>query len=129
MPAQRLAEEMVQACQEYGVTFMGRGETLLRVFAIAWWLRITRYRAPFSVLLIRIARQQVSNAFAFGVGSTAMAFALRTGLIPVTVPKVMRVIVEGGAGDVVSPKDLILHLIGDHISRRAVARRPRRTRV
>ena len=37
----------------------------------------------------------VLNAFAFGVGSTAMAFALRTGLIPVTVPKVVRVVVSG----------------------------------
>jgi 3-isopropylmalate/(R)-2-methylmalate dehydratase large subunit len=33
----------------------------------------------------------VLNAFAFGVGSTAMAFALRTGLIPVTVPKTVRI--------------------------------------
>jgi len=55
----------------------------------------------------------VLNAFAFGVGSTAMAFALRTGLIPVTVPKVVRVEVSGTPGDVLSPKDLILHLIGD----------------
>jgi len=55
----------------------------------------------------------VLNAFAFGVGSTAMAFALRTGLIPVTVPKVVRVEVSGEAKGVLSPKDLILHLIGD----------------
>ena len=55
----------------------------------------------------------VLNAFAFGVGSTAMAFALRTGLIPVTVPKVVRVVVEGTADGRVTPKDLILHLIGD----------------
>jgi len=55
----------------------------------------------------------VMNAFAFGVGSTAMSFALRTGLIPVTVPKVVRVEVHGDPGDVLSPKDLILHLIGD----------------
>jgi 3-isopropylmalate/(R)-2-methylmalate dehydratase large subunit len=55
----------------------------------------------------------VLNAFAFGVGSTAMAFALRTGLIPVTVPKTVRVEVFGDARGVLSPKDLILHLIGD----------------
>jgi 3-isopropylmalate/(R)-2-methylmalate dehydratase large subunit len=55
----------------------------------------------------------VLNAFAFGVGSTAMAFALRTGMIPVTVPKAVRVLVEGDARGVLSPKDLILHLIGD----------------
>jgi 3-isopropylmalate/(R)-2-methylmalate dehydratase large subunit len=42
-----------------------------------------------------------------------MAFALRTGLVPVTVPKVVRVDVHGDAGGVLSPKDLVLHLIGD----------------
>ena len=42
-----------------------------------------------------------------------MTFALRTGLIPVTVPKVVRIIVEGDAQGIVSPKDLVLHLIGD----------------
>jgi 3-isopropylmalate/(R)-2-methylmalate dehydratase large subunit len=55
----------------------------------------------------------VLNAFAFGVGSTAMAFAFRTGLIPVTVPKVVRVVVTGEATGGLSPKDLILHIIGD----------------
>jgi 3-isopropylmalate/(R)-2-methylmalate dehydratase large subunit len=50
---------------------------------------------------------------AFGVGSTAMAFAFRTGLIPVTVPKVVRILVKGDAKGVLSPKDLILHIIGD----------------
>jgi 3-isopropylmalate/(R)-2-methylmalate dehydratase large subunit len=55
----------------------------------------------------------VLNAFAFGVGSTAMAFALRTGMIPVTVPKVVRVEITGEALGGLSPKDLILHLIGD----------------
>jgi 3-isopropylmalate/(R)-2-methylmalate dehydratase large subunit len=55
----------------------------------------------------------VLNAFAFGVGSSAMSFSLRTGLIPVTVPKVVRVLVHGEARGGLSPKDLILHLIGD----------------
>jgi 3-isopropylmalate/(R)-2-methylmalate dehydratase large subunit len=55
----------------------------------------------------------VLNAFAFGVGSTAMAFALRTGLIPVTVPKVVRIDIRGDAKGLLSPKDLILHIIGD----------------
>ena len=55
----------------------------------------------------------VLNAFAFGVGSTAMTFALRTGLIPVTVPKVVRIWVTGEPKHGLSPKDLVLHLIGD----------------
>jgi 3-isopropylmalate/(R)-2-methylmalate dehydratase large subunit len=42
-----------------------------------------------------------------------MAFALRTGLIPVTVPKVVRIDIRGDAKGLLSPKDLILHIIGD----------------
>ena len=34
-------------------------------------------------------------------------------MIPVTVPKTVRVLVEGDARGIISPKDLILHLIGD----------------
>src|SRR5690606_17248466 len=33
--------------------------------------------------------------------------------IPVTVPKTVRVWITGDPGDVLSPKDLILHIIGD----------------
>jgi 3-isopropylmalate/(R)-2-methylmalate dehydratase large subunit len=42
-----------------------------------------------------------------------MAFAFRTGLIPVTVPKTVRIDVKGQASGGLSPKDLILHIIGD----------------
>ena len=54
----------------------------------------------------------VLNTFAFGVGSTAMTFALHAGLIPVTVPKVVRILIEGQTHNILSPKDLILHIIG-----------------
>jgi 3-isopropylmalate/(R)-2-methylmalate dehydratase large subunit len=59
----------------------------------------------------------VLNAFAFGVGSTAMAFALRTGLVPVTVPKCVRVLCRGTPPAWLSPKDVILHLIGERYFR------------
>ena len=114
LPAQRLAEEMVEACREYGVTLHGPGRDAPA--GVCHRLVVEDYALPGTVLCLTDSHSPtagVLNAFAFGVGSTAMAFALRTGLIPVTVPKVVRVIVEGDAGEVVSPKDLILHLIGD----------------
>ena len=113
-PAQRLAEEMVEACQEYGVTLHGPGRDAPA--GVCHRLVVEDYALPGTVLCLTDSHSPtagVLNAFAFGVGSTAMAFALRTGLIPVTVPKVVRVMVNGDAGDIISPKDLILHLIGD----------------
>ncbi len=62
--------------------------------AIGWWSRTTPSPATIIVLTdSHTPTAGVLNAFAFGVGSTAMAFALRTGLIPVTVPKTVRVVV------------------------------------
>jgi 3-isopropylmalate/(R)-2-methylmalate dehydratase large subunit len=77
---------------------------------------VEEYASPGDIIVLTDSHTPtagVLNAFAFGVGSTAMAFALRTGLIPVTVPKTIRVLVEGDAKGVLSPKDLILHIIGD----------------
>jgi 3-isopropylmalate/(R)-2-methylmalate dehydratase large subunit len=53
------------------------------------------------------------GAFAFGIGATEMAsvWALGTAL-NVEVPETMKVVVDGALPDLVSPKDLILHLIG-----------------
>ena len=114
LPAQRLAQEMVEACQEYGVTLHGPGRDAPA--GVCHRLVLEDYALPGTVLCLTDSHSPtagVLNAFAFGVGSTAMAFALRTGLIPVTVPKVVRVLIEGDAGGLVSPKDVILHLIGD----------------
>jgi 3-isopropylmalate/(R)-2-methylmalate dehydratase large subunit len=77
---------------------------------------VEEYARPGDVVVLTDSHSPtagVLNAFAFGVGSTAMAFALRTGLIPVTVPKVVRVVVSGDSRGILSPKDLVLHLIGD----------------
>lgn len=113
-PARRLAEEMVSACESMGLRLHGPGREFPA--GVCHRLVVEDYAEPGTVLCLTDSHSPtagVLNTFAFGVGSTAMAFALRTGLIPVTVPKVVRVLVSGDAGGIVSPKDLILHLIGD----------------
>lgn len=113
-PAMQLTEEMVQACEANGIRLHGPG----RAFppGVCHRIVVEDYALPGDIVVLTDSHSPtagVLNAFAFGVGSTAMAFALRTGLIPVTVPKVVRVEVHGHAHGVLSPKDLILHLIGD----------------
>ncbi len=113
-PAMRLTDEMVAACQANGIRLHGPGRAYPP--GVCHRVVVEDYGLPGDVIVLTDSHTPtagVLNAFAFGVGSTAMAFALRTGLIPVTVPKVVRVEVTGRARGVLSPKDLILHLIGD----------------
>jgi 3-isopropylmalate/(R)-2-methylmalate dehydratase large subunit len=113
-PAMRLTEEMVEACSKNGIRLHGPGRS--HAPGVCHRIVVEEYGEPGDVIILTDSHTPtagVLNAFAFGVGSTAMAFALRTGLIPVTVPKVVRVEVTGSPKDVLSPKDLILHLIGD----------------
>lgn len=113
-PAERLTQEMLDVCGRYGIKIHGPGRDLPG--GVCHRLVVERYATPGSIVILTDSHTPtagVLNTFAFGVGSTAMAFALRTGLIPVTVPKVVRVWIEGDAEGRVSPKDLILHLIGD----------------
>jgi 3-isopropylmalate/(R)-2-methylmalate dehydratase large subunit len=113
-PAMRLTEEMVAACERDGIRLHGPGRAYPP--GVCHRIVVEQYAEPGDVVILTDSHSPtagVLNAFAFGVGSTAMAFALRTGLIPVTVPKVVRVEVYGQAHGVLSPKDLILHLIGD----------------
>jgi 3-isopropylmalate/(R)-2-methylmalate dehydratase large subunit len=113
-PARRLTEEMVAACERDGIRLHGPGRP--HAPGVCHRLVVEQYALPGDVVVLTDSHTPtagVLNAFAFGVGSTAMAFALRTGLIPVTVPKVVRVEVHGRAEGGLSPKDLILHLIGD----------------
>ena len=112
--AMRLTEEMVAACESNGIRLHGPGRAYPP--GVCHRVVVEDYGLPGDVIVLTDSHTPtagVLNAFAFGVGSTAMAFALRTGLIPVTVPKVVRVEVSGEAKGVLSPKDLILHLIGD----------------
>lgn len=113
-PAQQLTQEMIEACERNGIRLHGPG----RAFPAGVCHRVVveDYALPGTIIVLTDSHTPtagVLNTFAFGVGSTAMAFALRTGLIPVTVPKTVRINVRGEAGKVLSPKDLILHLIGD----------------
>lgn len=113
-PAMRLTEEMVEAAERNGIRVHGPGRS--HPPGVCHRVVVEQYALPGQIIVLTDSHSPtagVMNAFAFGVGSTAMSFALRTGLIPVTVPKVVRVEVEGEPGDVLSPKDLILHLIGD----------------
>ena len=113
-PARQLRDEMVQACKKHGIRVHGPGQD--HEGGVCHRLVLEHYVDPGTIVVLTDSHTPtagVMNAFAFGVGSTAMAFALRTGLIPVTVPKTVRVWVEGTPQGVLSPKDLILHLIGD----------------
>lgn len=112
-PAMRLTDEMVEAAEQFGIRLHGPGRGLPA--GVCHRVVVEDYARPGDVVVLTDSHSPtagVLNAFAFGVGSTAMAFALRTGLIPVTVPKVVRVEITGKARGVLSPKDLILHLIG-----------------
>ena len=113
-PAKKLAAEMVEACERHGIRLHGPGRE--HQAGVCHRIVVEEYARPGDVVVLTDSHSPtagVLNAFAFGVGSTAMAFALRTGLIPVTVPKVVRVVVSGDAKGILSPKDLVLHLIGD----------------
>ncbi len=114
IPARKLAAEMVAACEEHGLRLHGPGRDLQA--GVCHRIVVEEYARPGDICILTDSHSPtagVLNAFAFGVGSTAMTFALRTGLIPVTVPKVVRIVVNGDAKGILSPKDLILHLIGD----------------
>jgi 3-isopropylmalate/(R)-2-methylmalate dehydratase large subunit len=113
-PARQLRDEMIDACKDNGIRVHGPG----RAFdaGVCHRIVVEQYALPGDIIVLTDSHTPtagVLNAFAFGVGSTAMAFALRTGMIPVTVPKTVRILVEGDAKGLLSPKDLILHLIGD----------------
>jgi 3-isopropylmalate/(R)-2-methylmalate dehydratase large subunit len=105
---------MIAACDKHKIRVHGPGQPYKA--GVCHRIVVEDYALPGTILVLTDSHTPtagVLNAFAFGVGSTAMAFALRTGLIPVTVPKTVRILVEGDARGIVSPKDLILHIIGD----------------
>ncbi len=113
-PAKALAQEMVEAAMQSGLRLHGPGRALPA--GVCHRLVVEDYALPGTIIVLTDSHTPtagVMNTFAFGVGSTAMAFALRTGLVPVTVPKTVRVHVTGKPTGGLSPKDLILHLIGD----------------
>jgi 3-isopropylmalate/(R)-2-methylmalate dehydratase large subunit len=113
-PAMQLTAEMVEACERNGIRLHGPGRGLPP--GVCHRVVVEDYALPGDIVVLTDSHSPtagVLDAFAFGIGSTAMAFALRTGLVPVTVPKVVRIEVTGAATGGLSPKDLILYLIGD----------------
>lgn len=113
-PARQLTAEMVVACKEYGIPLHGPGRD--REPGVCHRLVVEKYAKPGDIVVLTDSHTPtagVLNCLAFGIGSTAMTFALYTGLVPVTVPKTIRVIMKGNPGGVLTPKDIILHLIGD----------------
>ena len=52
------------------------------------------------------------GALAFGVGSSELVHALATQTLRQRRPRTMRVLFEGATGPGVTPKDMILHVIG-----------------
>jgi 3-isopropylmalate/(R)-2-methylmalate dehydratase large subunit len=113
-PAKQLTAEMVEACERNGIRLHGPGRPYPA--GVCHRIVVEDYGLPGTIIVLTDSHTPtagVLNAFAFGVGSSAMAFALKTGLIPVTVPHTARVIVKGEARGLLSPKDLILHVIGD----------------
>lgn len=113
-PARQLTREMVEACGEFGIRLHGPGRAFKA--GVCHRIVVEDYARPGTIVVLTDSHTPtagVLNCFSFGVGSTAMAFAFRTGLIPVTVPKVVRILVRGTPRGGLSPKDLILHLIGD----------------
>ena len=112
--SQQLTAEMVSACEKNGIRLHGPGRPYPA--GVCHRIVVEDYAEPGTIIVLTDSHTPtagVLNAFAFGVGSTAMAFAFRTGLIPVTVPKTVRIDVKGQASGGLSPKDLILHIIGD----------------
>jgi 3-isopropylmalate/(R)-2-methylmalate dehydratase large subunit len=53
------------------------------------------------------------GAFATGIGSTEAAAVMATGKIWLKVPETIKIKVTGGFGEYVTPKDLILNIIGE----------------
>ena len=112
--AKQLTQEMVKVVERYGLQLHGPHRT--HPAGVCHRVVLETYAEPGSIVVLTDSHTPtagVLNTFAFGIGSTAMAFALRTGLVPVTVPKSVRIEVSGSSYGVLSPKDLILHIIGD----------------
>ncbi len=113
-PARKLTAEMVDACEAHGIRLHGPNRPYPA--GVCHRLVVEDYASPGTVVVLTDSHSctaGVLNTFAFGIGSTAMAFALRTGLVPVTVPSTVRIELTGDHRGIVSPKDVILHLIGD----------------
>ncbi len=111
--AQVLTDDMIVMSREFGVQVHGPNSELPE--GICHRLALERYAVPGSLVTMTDSHTPTSgavNCCAIGIGSTSMTCALRTGFVPVTVPKTVRVLIEGDAKGIISPKDLIMYIIG-----------------
>lgn len=106
---------MLEACGTHHIKVHGPGRDLEE--GVCHRLVVEKYASPGDIVVLTDSHTPtagVTNAFAFGVGSSAMSFALGTGLIPVSVPRTVRVVLKGDPRKTgVTSKDVVLHLIGD----------------
>lgn len=113
--AQDLAKELTSFCKDKNIPMHGPGGTMPS--GVCHRLVVESYAKPGDVIALTDSHTPtagVMNCFAYGLGSTAIAMGLGTGMIPVTVPKTVRIWIEGDDPlNLVTPKDLILHIIGD----------------
>ncbi|HMW31803.1 MAG TPA: aconitase family protein [bacterium] len=113
--AQALAQELIGFCKEHNLPMHGPGGNLPA--GVCHRLVVESYAKPGDVIALTDSHTPtagVMNCFAYGLGSTAIALGLGTGMIPVTVPKTVRIWIEGEDKlNLVTPKDIILHIIGD----------------
>jgi 3-isopropylmalate/(R)-2-methylmalate dehydratase large subunit len=113
--AQDLAKELTSFCKDKNIPMHGPGGNLPS--GVCHRLVVESYAKPGDVIALTDSHTPtagVMNCFAYGLGSTAIAMGLGTGMIPVTVPKTVRIWIEGEDPlNLVTPKDLILHIIGD----------------
>ncbi|NUM79684.1 hypothetical protein HUU42_02680 [bacterium] len=113
--AQDLAKELTQFCKEMNIPMHGPGGNMPA--GVCHRLVVESYAKPGDVIALTDSHTPtagVMNCFAYGLGSTAIAMGLRTGMIPVTVPKTVRIWIEGSDPHcLLTPKDIILHIIGD----------------
>ena len=113
--AQDLAKELTSFCKDKNIPMHGPGGTMPS--GVCHRLVVESYAKPGDVIALTDSHTPtagVMNCFAYGLGSTAIAMGLGTGMIPVTVPKTVRIWIEGeDLLNLITPKDLILHIIGD----------------
>ncbi|MBL7995173.1 hypothetical protein JNM05_07345 [bacterium] len=113
--ARELAKELTSFCNEKKIPMHGPGGTMPA--GVCHRLVVESYAKPGDVIALTDSHTPtagVMNCFAYGLGSTAIAMGLGTGMIPVTVPKTVRIWIDGEDPlHLVTPKDLILHIIGD----------------
>jgi 3-isopropylmalate/(R)-2-methylmalate dehydratase large subunit len=113
--AQNLALELTKFCKEKNIPMHGPGGNMPA--GVCHRLVVESYAKPGDVIALTDSHSPtagVMNCFAYGLGSTAIAMGLGTGMIPVTVPKTVRIWIEGEDKlNLITPKDIILHIIGD----------------